>query len=112
MTGRSERSYWVYIVTNVAGRSGTLYVGMTNDLMRRIAEHRFRANEGSFTSRYALTRLVYSAEFQYVLDAIAWERQIKGWLRSRKIELIEEDNPYWLDLSAGWFEEAQGAIRE
>lgn len=103
MTSRAKRSYWVYILTNVAGRAGTLYTDMTNDLSRRVSEHHHKVHEG-FTSRYDLTLFVYYEEFQYVLDAIAREKQIKGWKRSRKIALIETENPEWRDLSEGWFE--------
>ncbi|MCO5176514.1 MAG: GIY-YIG nuclease family protein [Thermomicrobiales bacterium] len=104
MSPRQPRSYWVYIVTNVRGRSGTLYIGVTNDLQRRIREHaQLRAD--TFTGRYGISRLVYYEEFPYVNDAISREKQLKHWLRSRKIELIESENPDWEDLSAGWFEE-------
>jgi putative endonuclease len=99
---RPERCYWVYIMTNTAGRTGTLYTGVTNDLERRVWEHREQRTNG-FTARYNLTCLVYCEEFRYVLDALSREKQIKGWRRARKIALIESDNPEWHDLSAGWF---------
>ena len=92
------RSYYLYILTN---RSGTLYTGVTNDLMRRLAEHRAGA-ANSFTSRYKIDRLIYFEETSDVRDAIAREKQIKGWTRKRKIELIVALNPKWRDLSEDW----------
>ena len=93
------KRYYVYIMTNEAR---TLYVGVTNDLERRVYEHKRRANAGSFTSTYNLNRLAYFEEFGDVRDAIAREKQIKGWLRVKKIALIEALNPEWDDLSGGW----------
>ena len=92
------RSYYVYILTN---RSGTLYVGVTNDLERRLQEHR-TGKAGAFTTRYKLDRLVYIEESNDVRAAIAREKQLKGWTRKRKIALFTEVNPRWLDLSADW----------
>ncbi len=92
-------TYYVYIMTNLAR---TLYVGVTNDLQRRVYEHKNGLMEG-FTKRYGLTRLVHYEETNDVLAAIAREKQIKGWLRSRKVALIESANPDWNDLSEGWF---------
>jgi len=77
---------------------GLLYTGMTNDLNRRVHEHRQKARPG-FTNRYNLTRLVYCESTTDVKAAIQREKQIKGWLRSRKIALIESMNPLWEDLS-------------
>ncbi|SDS62482.1 GIY-YIG nuclease family protein [Opitutus sp. GAS368] len=96
----ANRSYWVYILTNQ--RNGTLYVGVTNSLERRIWEHKTKAIEG-FTKQYGLTQLVHFESFRDVSTAIAREKEIKGWLRRRKLALIEEANPQWTDLSAGWF---------
>jgi putative endonuclease len=92
------KRYYVYIMTN---RSGTLYVGVTNDLQRRVWEHKQKLIEG-FTKRYNITRLVYYEETPDVTAAIAREKQIKGWLRKKKIALIESLNPGWKDLSDGW----------
>jgi putative endonuclease len=92
------RTYYVYIM---ASRSRVLYVGVTNNLARRVSEHR-TGSPGSFTSRYRVTCLVYFEEFRYILDAIAREKQLKGWRRSRKVDLIERRNPAWEDLSRGW----------
>src|ERR1041384_1708619 len=89
------RTYYVYIM---ASRSRVLYVGVTNDLARRVSEHKRGRNAG-FTSRYRVTRLVYFEEFADVRDAIAREKAIKGWRRSRQGALIEGRNPSWNDLT-------------
>jgi putative endonuclease len=89
------RSFYVYILTN--RRHGTLYVGITNDLVRRVYEHRIKAVPG-FTRKYGLTRLVYFEIFEDPLAAIAREKQLKRWRRDWKITLIEEKNPGWDDL--------------
>jgi putative endonuclease len=89
-----KKQYFVYIM---ASRTRRLYVGMTNDLERRVVQHREKKIEG-FTKKYNITRLVYFESYDYVWDAIAREKQIKGWLRSRKIALIESLNPTWDDL--------------
>lgn len=89
-------SYYVYILTN---RSKTLYIGVTNDLLRRTHEHK-RAGVPSFTRRYNLDQLVYYETFGDVRAAIRREKQVKGWLRARKIALIESMNPRWEDLSS------------
>jgi putative endonuclease len=90
--------YYVYIMTN---RSGTLYVGVTNNLRRRVWQHKQKLIEG-FTRRYNITRLIYFEETPDVAAAIAREKQIKGWLRKKKVGLIESVNPGWKDLSEGW----------
>ena len=79
--------------------SRTLYTGVTNDLERRVNEHKSGAVPG-FTKRYRIDRLVYFQETSDVAAAIAAEKQIKGLIRPKKIALIEEENPMWLDLSA------------
>ena len=94
------KQYYVYIMTN---HSGTLYTGMTNDLRRRVWQHKQKLVAG-FTKRYNITRLVYYEESADVKAAIAREKQIKGWLRKKKIALIESANPGWKDLSADWYE--------
>ena len=88
--------YYVYIMTNEAG---TLYTGVTNDLVRRILEHKQKLIPG-FTRRYNLTRLVYYEVTPDVRAAIAREKQIKGWLRRKKVALVESMNPEWRDLWA------------
>ena len=89
------RTYYVYIV---ASRSRVLYTGVTNDLARRVDEHKRGVNAG-FTSRYRITRLVYFEEFTDIRDAITREKQIKDWTRSRRVALIERRNPLWEDLT-------------
>ena len=79
-------TYWVYIM---ASRSRVLYTGVTNDLGRRVHEHKEGVTTG-FTQKYRINRLVYFEEFTDIRDAIGREKQIKGWVRSRKIKLIEE----------------------
>ena len=95
----SERSYYVYIMTN---RSKTLYTGVTNDLERRVFEHKHKLIPG-FTKKYNITRLVYFEEGTDIDSAIMREKQIKGWLRKKKIDLIEKENPEWKDLAEDWF---------
>lgn len=82
-------------------KNGTLYTGMTNDLMRRVHEHKSRIKE-CFTSKYNVNQLVFFEQTDEVEYAILREKQIKGWLRAKKIKLIEETNPEWLDLSLEW----------
>jgi len=94
------RQYYVYIMTN---RSKTLYTGVTNDLMRRVYEHKNKLIKG-FTRKYNIRKLVYYETTDAIQAAIAREKQIKGWLRRKKIALIESVNPQWEDLSEGWFE--------
>jgi putative endonuclease len=96
------RTFWVYIL---ASRSRVLYVGVTNDLLRRVREHQMHEVPG-FTAKYRIDRLVHCEETDDIDAAIAREKEIKGWRRSKKIELIEAANPTWFDLSEGWFEQA------
>lgn len=86
----------------MTNRSKTLYTGVTNDLTRRVYEHKNKMIDG-FTKKYNITKLVYFEETNDILSAITREKQIKGWLRSKKIALIESVNPKWEDLSEGWF---------
>ena len=91
------RSYWVYIMTNASNR--VLYTGVTNDLHRRVAQH--KAGLGSaFTSRYRINKLVFYEAFRRIIDAISAEKRIKAGSRAKKITLIEAVNPKWRDLSA------------
>jgi putative endonuclease len=93
-------SYFVYIVASL---SRTIYIGVTNDLVRRVHEHKMQEFRG-FTSTYNVSRLVWLEEFATPSDAIAQEKQLKNWTREKKIQLIESVNPSWDDLSAGWYE--------
>ena len=93
-------NYYVYILANKT--NSTVYIGVTNDLMRRLWEHRNDMIEG-FTKTYHVHKLVYYESFSDVRDAIAREKQLKGWRRARKNELIESVNPAWEDLAGDWF---------
>src|SRR5438552_2421434 len=90
-----DRTYFVYIM---GSKSGTLYIGVTNDLARRVYEHKNKLVPG-FSSRYNCTRLLYFEAGDSVEGAITREKQIKGWLRSKKIALVKTLNPKWDDLS-------------
>lgn len=90
--------YFVYIMSSP---SRTLYVGMTNDLARRVYEHKHKLTLG-FTARYNVTQLVHFEDTSDVRAAIAREKQIKGWTRAKKIALTESTNPQWQDMSADW----------
>lgn len=89
------RSYYVYILASRIG--GTLYIGVTNDLIRRVAEHKLQLLE-SFTKEYGVVRLVYFEQFDDPENAIKREKRLKKWKRDWKIALIEKDNPDWNDL--------------
>jgi putative endonuclease len=93
------REYYVYMLTNV---SRTLYTGVTNDLLRRVDEHRTHRIPG-FTSTYHITMLVYYESTTDVNAGLAREKQIKGWTRAKKNALVESMNPKWEDLSVGWY---------
>jgi len=90
--------HYVYIMASI---SRVLYVGVTNDLHRRVWEHKEK-RVGGFTKRYNVTRLVYYEETNDARVAIEREKQIKGWLRAKKVALIEAVNPGWSDLSEEW----------
>ena len=92
----SERSYYVYLATNY--QNTTLYTGVTNNLSRRAFEHRTKQNKKSFSAQYNIFKVVYAEQFHYVYDAIVREKQIKGWTREKKNELINSVNPDWNDL--------------
>jgi putative endonuclease len=94
-----SKTYCVYIMTN---RSRTLYTGVTNDLQRRVHEHKRHLVEG-FTSKYKIDQLAFYEETIDIKAAIAREKQIKGWSRKKKIDLIMSFNPEWQDLSVEWF---------
>jgi|SRR6266511_5340849 len=93
------KEYYVYIMTN---KSRTLYTGVTNDLMRRVYEHKNKIVQG-FTSKYNIQYLVYYESTSSIYVALEREKQIKGWFRAKKIALINSVNPDWKDLSEEWF---------
>ena len=93
-----EHNYCVYIV---GSSTGTLYIGMTHNLDRRVLEHKSGEFEG-FASKYGCNRLVYFESFDDVRNAIDREKQLKGWRRQKKIALIEALNPRWQDLAEKW----------
>jgi putative endonuclease len=90
----NANNFWVYILSN---RSHILYIGLTNNLTRRVNDHR-KQTPGSFTARYKVTRLIYFEQFQYINNAIAREKELKHWTRAQKIALIEAMNPTWEEL--------------
>jgi putative endonuclease len=93
------KDYYVYILTNKT--RSTLYIGVTNNLERRLHEH--RNGIGGFTSKYKLGKLVYFEHTNGVDGAIMREKQLKGWLRKKKYALVSETNPDWRDLSEDWY---------
>ena len=93
-----EWHFWVYIMSS---KSRRIYTGMTNDLQRRVTEHKAVELHG-FTQRYKINRLVYYETFHYVGNAISREKQIKGLGRAKRVGLIESTNPTWEDLSEEW----------
>ncbi|MBF8149971.1 GIY-YIG nuclease family protein [Winogradskyella sp. F6397] len=96
---RNGHQYYIYILSNM--KNGTLYIGVTNSLDRRMYEHKNKLVKG-FTSKYNINKLMYFESFQYINDAIKREKQLKNWNRQWKIDLIEQDNKDWIDLSKDW----------
>jgi putative endonuclease len=96
---KTQHQYYLYILSNKY--NGTLYIGVTNDLERRMFEHKNKLIEG-FTKKYGLNKLMYFEVYQYVNDAMKREKNLKKWKREWKIKLIEEENPNWSDLSKSW----------
>jgi putative endonuclease len=96
------KTYYVYILSN---NSRTVYTGVTSDLIRRIYEHKNKLVPG-FTQKYNLDRLVYYESTGDVRAALQREKQIKGWVRAKKVALIVSTNPAWRDLSDGWYGKA------
>ena len=96
----SESKKYVYLMTNSTNK--IIYTGVTSNLKKRIYEHKEKLVDG-FTKKYNITKLVYYEVTSDVSAAIEREKQIKGWLRRKKITLIEAMNPQWTDLSEGWF---------
>src|SRR5271165_4321047 len=97
---RRERCYCVYIMQSSSRRA--LYIGMTNNLHKRVFQHKVHRFEG-FTDQYNATRLVYWESFDHVRKAINREKQLKGWRREKKLWLIARSNPGWKDLAADWY---------
>ena len=95
-------NFFVYIITNKNRK--VLYIGVTNDLERRVWEHRNKVIKG-FSSRYSLSILIYYEMAADPRSAIEREKELKGWRREKKVKLIETMNPRWMDLSEGWFGE-------
>ena len=102
------KRYHVYIMSN---KSRTLYTGVTSSLAQRVQQHKRKSMAG-FTSKYNVGQLVYAEETDDVNAAIRREKQIKGWLRAKKIALIESVNPEWEDLSEAWFARDEAAAEE
>ena len=94
------KQYFVYIMTN---KSRTLYTGVTGDLEKRVYQHKHKQGS-AFTRKYKINRLVYYEITTDANQAIAREKQRKGWVRARKIALIESTNPGWVDLNRDWFD--------
>ncbi len=97
-----QKGGFVYIL---GSHARVLYIGVTSDLLRRMYEHKAKVLRG-FTARYRVDRLLYRECFDDIRDAIVREKQLKGWLRRRKLALIETMNPDFTDLAAGWFDPA------
>lgn len=93
-----DYNFYVYIM---ASNSGTLYIGVTNDVPRRVSEHKLGLIKG-FTLKYSCKKLVYYEQYSEIRQAIAREKELKGWLRKKKEDLIRTVNPKWKDLSAEW----------
>ncbi len=98
---KTQHQYYVYIITNK--KDGVLYIGVSNNLERRMFEHKNKLVKG-FSSRYNLDKLIYFEAYQYISDAIKREKNLKKWKRDWKINLIVEDNVDWNDLSEDWFD--------
>ena len=93
---RPNKQYFVYVLAN--RKHGTLYIGVTNDLIRRSYQHKLKAVQG-FTKRYDVHKVMYFEVFDDPLSAITREKQLKKWNREWKIQLIEKENPGWVDLA-------------
>ena len=93
------KHYYIYILTNQ--KNGTLYIGVTNDLRRRVEEHKLGMIKG-FTQQYKLTRLIYYEVFDSIESAITREKYLKKWKRDWKLKLIEQVNPNWWDLAVNF----------
>ena len=99
---KTIHQYYVYLLASK--KNGTLYIGLTNDLQRRVYEHKVGIKKG-FTQKYEVNKLMYYETFQHVEEAILREKRLKKWNRSWKIELIEEENKDWDDLASDWYDD-------
>ena len=97
---QTNKQYYVYIMTN---KSGTLYTGLTENLKKRIDQHKNKLVE-DFTKKYNINKLLYFETFPDVYSAIDREKTIKGWVRRKKLDLIRTTNPDWTDLSQNWYD--------
>ena len=95
----TRRSYFTYIMGSL---SGTLYIGVTSNIEKRVFQHRFHCTQG-FTGKYNVGRLLYCESYDDIHKAIAREKQLKGWSRVKKTVLIESCNAHWLDLAKDWY---------
>src|SRR2546423_12384933 len=102
---RSNHDYWVYIVSNTT--RSTIYIGVTSDLCVRVWQHRAGESGDTFSRRYHCGHLVYMEHYRQVRDAIAREKQLKGWRRAKKNALIATLNPRWEDLADDWFDSGE-----
>ena len=98
---KKEHIYYVYILTNK--RNNVFYIGVTNNLFFRSFQHKLKINPNSFAARYNINKLVYYEEYQFIQDAIQREKQVKGWNREWKINLIKEENSTLHDLFENMF---------
>lgn len=94
------KNYYVYIMSS---KTGTLYIGMTNDIKKRVYQHKNHLIPG-FTNKYNIDRLLYVERVSDPISAISREKQIKKWRREKKVAIIDSMNPDWKDLSDGWYE--------
>ena len=99
---KTVHQYYVYILASKI--RGTLYIGMTNDLQRRVYEHKSGIIKG-FTQKYGVNKLMYFESFQNVYQAIDREKQLKNWNRQWKIDLFEKENKKWQDLASDWYDD-------
>ncbi|MCK4452863.1 GIY-YIG nuclease family protein [candidate division WOR-3 bacterium] len=104
----NDKQYYVYILTNKSNK--VLYIGVTNNLIRRIFEHKNKLVEG-FTKKYNLKKLIYYESTNHVQDAIKREKQLKNWHRDWKINLIDQFNPEWQDLSEEFVRDAETSLK-
>jgi putative endonuclease len=93
---KKEWLFYVYLLASK--RNGTLYIGVTNNLLNRSFQHKIKEYKRSFTAKYDVNKLVYYETYSDIRDAIAREKQLKNWKRQWKIDLIEKENPTWRDL--------------